>query len=205
MFFKGSKKAAPAALPLRLDRAPSPGFFAGLRIGTRYAWTDVLALSEGDAVLTAQDGEQEITDVRQGIFSVSHTAAAARHWPIEIPAEAFGNEEVAMLAPSTRIVVSGEIAIMLFDTPQVSIRADDLVGFRGIKRARWANGLRHVTLCFQKPHTLIAEGGLFIDLPGRGGVFQATPLDGRQSRLLLRHLNEAPKAVRPAKPEISWI
>jgi hypothetical protein len=205
MFFKSNKKMATGAAPLLLDVAPTPGFFAGTQVATRYAWTNVEELSVGDTVLTAQNGEQDIAAIERGTLDVSAHVAAAAQWPLMIPEGALGNEMPLVASPGMRVVIEDDAIVALFDAPCVSVRAETLVGFRGIARARVDGPLPHVTLIFDAPQTLVAQGGMFFDLPDRDGVKTFLPLDDRQSRILLRKLADRDRQPNPKPSSAVWI
>lgn len=205
MFFKPSKKIAKGAAPLLLDVAPTPGLFAGTEVATRYAWTKVEELRPGDTVLTAQNGEQEITAFERGSLDVSAHVAAAGQWPLLIPEGVLGNEKPLTVSPGMRVVFEQDAAVELFDAPCVSVRAEALVGFRGVARARVDGPLNHVTLTFDAPQTLVAQGGMFFDVPDRDGVHSFLPLDDRQSRILLRKLAESDRHPSPRASGTAWI
>lgn len=205
MFFRSNKKMTKGAEPLVLNVAPTPGFFAGTEVATRYAWTKVEDLQVGDTVLTAENGEQEIVGLERGSLSVSAHAAAAGQWPLLIPEGALGNERPMMVSPGMRVVIEDEATGSLFDLPCVSVRAENLVGYRGIARARVARALAHVTLLFDNPQTLVAQGGMFFDVPDAKGVQNFLPLNDRQSRLLIRHMSEADRKEREQPGNANWI
>ena len=205
MFFKSHRKMKAGAEPLVLNVAPAPGFFAGTEVATPYAWTKVEELRVGDTVLTAENGEQEIIGLEIGELSVSSHAAAAMQWPLLVPERALGNESTAMLSPAMRVVIEDEAAGALFGHGCVSVRAEALVGYRGIARAQVARPLQHVTLMFAEPQTVTAQGGMFFDLPDQNGVQNFLPLDDRQARLLMRQLSETDRKQRGGKPASTWI
>ena len=200
MFFKPNRKIAKGASPLLLNVAPEPGFFAGTRIATRYAWTAVEDLQVGDIVLTAENGEQAITAIEHGELSVSAHAAAAAHWPLLVPEGVLGNDTSLMVSPATRLVIEHKNAATLFGQPRVSVRAESLIGYRGIARARIGKSLSHVTLHFDGPQTLVAHGSLFFDVPCANRVHSFMPLDARQARLLLHQMGEADTIRRAMAP-----
>ncbi len=205
MFFKSNRKMSEGAEPLVLNVAPVPGFFAGTEVATRYAWTKVEELKVGDSVLTAENGEQMIMGIERGTLSVSAHAAAAGQWPLLVPEGALGNEKPLMLSPGMKIVIEDEVAGALFGQNCVSVRAENLIGYRGIARARVEKALKHVTLVFDKPQTVVAEGGLFFDVPDAKGVSNFLPLNDRQSRLLLRQMAHADRDKRGRKVASGWI
>lgn len=200
MFFKSNRKIKAGAKPLLLNVAPAPGFFAGTEVATPFAWTKIEELRVGDTVLTAENGEQEIIGIEHGELRVASHAAAAGQWPLMVPERALGNESAVMLSPSMRVVIEDEAAGALFGHSCVSVRAEALVGYRGIARARVARVMQHVALAFDAPQTITAQGGMFFDLPDHKGVHNFLPIDDRQSRLLVRQMGEADRNQRSQAP-----
>ena len=196
MFFKPNRKITNGASPLLLNVAPAPGLFAGTRIATRYAWTAVEELSEGDIVLTAEHGEQPIIAVEHGILRVNAHAAAAAHWPLLVPEGALGNEAPLMVSPATSLVIEHEEAASLFGQPRVSLRGESLIGYRGIARARVGDALPHVKLRFETPQVLMTQGNLFLDMPCAKNTHSYMALDARQARVLLHHMGAADSVRR---------
>jgi len=207
MFFKPNRKITDGASPLVLDVAPAPGVFAGTRIATRYAWTAVEELSEGDTVLTAENGEQPIAGIEHGVLRVSSHAAAAAHWPLLVPEGALRNDGPLIVSPATWLVIEHEEAANLFGQPRVSLRGESLIGFHGIARARVGDALPHVKLRFETPQVLMTQGNLFFDMPCAKAVHSYMPLDARQARLLLHRMGEADSIRRAsvAQPDPKFI
>ncbi|PTX54451.1 Hint domain-containing protein [Litoreibacter ponti] len=204
MFFKSSKKTSKST-PLVLETAPSAGIFAGTRLATDYAWTPVEELQVGDTVLTAEHGAQEIVSIEHRSLSVSAARANAKQWPLLVPEGAIGNTRAMLVSPDMRLVIEDEAAATLFGEPCVSLRAENLIGYRGIARARISGDLSHVTLRLAGEETLVVEGGVYIDLPSPTGTHRFTPLSDRQARQLSRLMGEADRKNR-ARPVVSaWI
>ena len=191
--------------PLVLNIAPQPGLFAGTKIATRYAWLPVEELSVGDMVLTAQNNEQEILGLETGTLEVSASRAAAGQWPLLLPQNALGNNEPTLVSPGQRILIEDDEASELFGMKSVSVRAQALIGFRGIARARVNDALTHVTLVFNGPETLLTQGELLLELPDISGRQVFTPLDDRQARLLMRNIAENEKNSKGKPASIAWI
>ena len=195
MFFKSTRKA-PKVNPLVLTIAPSAGIFAGTKIATRYNWTPVEELQVGDKVLTAENGEQVIAEKAVSTLSLASAKANARQWPLLVPKGAIGNEHSMLVSPDTRLVIEDDAVGALFEEACVTVRAENLIGYCGISRARVKNDLTHVTIRFEGAETLVVEGGVFIDIPAPNGVLRFAPLNDRQSRLLVRNLGETGRKER---------
>ncbi|WP_298261096.1 Hint domain-containing protein [uncultured Litoreibacter sp.] len=204
MFFKSNRKASKVE-PLVLTTAPSAGIFAGTKIATRHSWTAIEDLSVGDKVLTAERGEQEITHIETRDLSLASAKAAAGQWPLLVPEGAIGNDHAMLVSPDTRLVIEDEAAGVLFGEACVTVRAENLIGYRGISRARVNGDLTHVTLRFEDAQTLVAEGGVFLDIPAPNGLYRFTPLNDRQSRLLVRNMGEVDRKERARPVAVGWI
>ncbi|TDT76983.1 Hint domain-containing protein [Litoreibacter halocynthiae] len=204
MFFKSSRKASKVE-PLVLSTAPSAGIFAGTKIATRHRWARVEDLSVGDKVLTAENGEQVIADIEVATLSLASAKANAGQWPLLVPEGAIGNDHAMMVSPDTRLVIEDDAAGVLFGEACVTVRAENLIGYRGIARARVKGELTHVTIRFEGAETLVVEGGVFIDLPAPNGLLRFTPLNDRQSRLLTRNMGESDRKTRARPVAAGWI
>lgn len=205
MFFKSNRKARTEIEPLVLNIAPASGLFAGTLVGTPHRWAPVEELQVGDVVLTAENDKQTIIGIERGELSVASAKAAAGQWPLLVPEGALGNEQALLIAPTMRIVIEDPAAGMLFGENCVSVKADALIGYKGIARARVNQPLEHVTLVFDTPQTLVGPGGMFYDLPDMNGVLSFPALDARQARLLVRHMGESDRKRRTRKITPSWI
>jgi len=105
MLFKPKRAGKMEAAPLRLVNAPACGLFSGTKISTPGRWMAVEELEIGDKVSTIEQGDQEITGLIPGVLNVSTTLAAARQWPLMVPAGALGDNDALLLAPNMRLVV----------------------------------------------------------------------------------------------------
>ncbi|MEP3346395.1 MAG: Hint domain-containing protein [Litoreibacter sp.] len=204
MFFKSSRKTSKVE-PLVLTTAPSAGIFAGTKVATRHRWAPVEELKVGDKVLTAEGGEQEITRLEVAELSVASVKAAAGQWPLLVPEGAIGNEQALLVSPDTRLVIENEATGILFGEACVTVRAENLIGYRGIARARVKGDLTHITIRFNEAQTLVIEGGIFFDLPAPNGLHRFTPLNDRQSRLLARNMGETDRKERARPVAAGWI
>ncbi len=205
MFFKASRTQRAKAEPLLLNIAPAVGLFAGTMVGLPHRWAPVEELNVGDTVLTAENGKQRIIGIERGELLVSSAKAAAGQWPLLIPEGALGNEYPLIVAPGTRFVLEDDAAGLLFGENCVSVKAQSLVGYRGIARARTHRKLSHVTLVFEEPQTLVGQGGVFFDVADMDGIHAFPTLNDRQTRLLARHMGEQDRKARSRKITPAWI
>ncbi|MCY4179292.1 MAG: hypothetical protein OXD48_03260 [Litoreibacter sp.] len=105
-----------------------------------------------------------------------------------------------------RIVIEDRTAGRLFGHSQVSVRAETLIGYRGIARAQVANKLAHVTLSFDAPQIVTAQGGLQFDIADGAQVHSVMPLSDRQARQLIREMMSGRRVRRAtASRGLAWI
>lgn len=106
----------------------------------------------GDRVLTRDNGLQELR-----WLAVQQDAATA---PIRISAGALGPgypQSDLLVSPQHRVVVTGEIALMLFDAPEAEVAAQALLGLAGISRETALAGCYALT-AFDHPETILVNG-----------------------------------------------
>lgn len=163
----------------------------GTRVATRYSWTPVEDLSPGDAVLTAQDGEQVIRSIHVGALSLTNQRSASKKWPVQVPRHVLGNQCELVLAHNMWLIVEHPACQQLFDQPCVTVQAEHLIGFGGISRVYLSHALGHRTLEFDVPVSLTVENATFLDIPKRGVARRFLELDERQTRRLVRRMTDA--------------
>ncbi|MEM7472611.1 MAG: Hint domain-containing protein [Pseudomonadota bacterium] len=205
MFFKSIRKAGKRPDPLVLTVAPAPGIFAGTQIATPKGAVPIEDLRVGDKVLTSENGSQEILGLEKGALSVSSHSAAAGHWPLLIPEGVLNNDSPLVVSPSMRLVLEHDVAGALFGHNCVSVRAETLIGFRGIARAQVARDMAHITLSFSAPQVVVAQGGILFDLPDAAQVHSFLPLSDRQSRLMMREMMANGRRRPVSRPSLAWI
>lgn len=196
MYFKTNQTMQVTTRPLAFAIAPIAGFCEGTEIATPYAWSRVETLEVGDLVLTAEHGAQEIIGIETGALFVSSQRSHAIQWPVHVPEGALGNDSALVMSPAMRVVMEGETAALLFGHDCVSVQANDLIGFRGIHRARVAGPMQQTTLLFEQPQTVTAQGGVFFDIADMNGMHNFLPLSDRQARLLIRQMGEEDREFR---------
>lgn len=205
MLFKTNRTGEKRVAPLMLLSPVKPGIFAGTKIATRNDWTPIEQLKVDDFVLTAEHGEQVITAIEVSELDASSDTSATKQWPVHVPVSVLGNASPMILSPDMHLVLEDEAAAALFGQTCVSLKAEDLIGYRGIARARMAQPLIHYSLEFTHGVSLVAEGGVFLDIPSPRGARRFGVLDARQARLLMRHMSENVHAHPPRKVASGWI
>ena len=205
MFFNANRTGEKSVPPMMLTTPALPGIFAGTKIATRQSWTPIEQLSVGDVVMTAEHGEQVIASVRTSEFDVASAKPVRNLWPIQLPKGILGNSSAMVLAPETNLVLQDKAAEVLFGQTCVSVKAKNLIGYRGISRARLAQPTAQYTLEFAQGVSLVAEGGVYLDLPFPNENRRFMALDGRQTRLMVRHMTEEDNTMRSHKVASGWI
>jgi len=122
-----------------LDRVPgatSPAsggvicFTPGTRIETPEGPRLVEELREGDRVQTRDSGAQEICWIGSRRMTGARLFAMPRLRPVRLRAGALGSDlpdATLLVSPEHRVLVRGEVARSLFNTPEVLVMARDLV------------------------------------------------------------------------------
>lgn len=205
MLFTSNRTSENKLKPLMLENPAVPGIFAGTKIATRDAWTPIEQLKTGDFVLTAEHGEQVITAIEAVELDMTSYKPLADQWPVTLPEGVLGNSNRMVLAPDMQLVIEDEAAGLLFGNTCVSLKAADLIGYRGIARARMSQPLTFYRLSFVHGVSLVAEGGVFFDMPSPRGARRFKTLDARQARLLIRNMGEEEHSRRSRKVASGWI
>ncbi len=105
-------------------------FTPGTRIETPDGPRLVEELREGDWVQTKDNGAQEIQWLGSRRMSGARLFAMPKLRPIRIRAGALGAErpdEELLVSPEHRMLISGDVAQALFNTPEVLVLAKDLI------------------------------------------------------------------------------
>lgn len=205
MLFKSNRTSEAPQKPLLLKTQETPGIYAGTKIATRDAWTPIEQLAVGDFVLTAEHGEQVITGFKKVVLDTGSNTVLGDQWPVLLPEGVIGNSSAMVVSPDMHLVVEDEAAGLLFGHTCVTLKAADLIGYRGVARARLAQPMTFYRLEFTHGVSLVAEGGIFFDMPSPRGARRFKALDARQARLLVRHMGEEDYAKRSRKVASGWI
>lgn len=113
---------------------PSSGgvicFTPGTMIETQFGLRPVEGLREGDRVQTKDNGTQEIMWIGARRMTGARLFAMPKLRPIRIRAGALGGErpdQQLIVSPEHRILVQGQAARALFNTPEVLVSAKELI------------------------------------------------------------------------------
>lgn len=145
--------------------APAPGgvicFTPGTRIETPEGPRLVEELREGDHVQTKDNGRQEIQWIGSRRMTGARLFAMPRLRPIRIRAGALGverPEEELLVSPEHRMLVSGDVARALFNTPEVLVSARDLINNATISVDLAVREVTYVHLLLPSHQILFANG-----------------------------------------------
>lgn len=205
MLFKTMRTGENRIAPLMLSTPATTGIFEGTKIATRNSWTPIEQLGVGDFVLTAEHGEQVITAIDAFELDASSNKPMAKQWPVHVPENVLGNSSPMILSPDIHLVLKDEAAEMLFGHAYVSIKAEDLIGHRGIARARMAQPMTYYSIQFSHGVSLLVEGGVFFDMPSPRGARRFEPLNAKQARLLVRNMGRTKYTQRQPAVASGWI
>jgi len=142
-----------------------PCFVRGTRIKTDRGEIAVEALTEGDRVLTLDNGYQPIRWV-----GCARRIAQGRLAPVRIRAGALGNERDLLVSPQHRMLLRGWQASLMFGEAEVLVAAKALINDRTILRQEGGE-VDYFHLLFDQHEIVFAEGAPSESFhPGREGL-----------------------------------
>lgn len=136
-------------------------FTPGTRILTPYGPVCVEHLSEGDRVLTRDDGVQDIRWVGRRRMTGARLYAMPHLCPVRIQAGALGDgapEQDLIVSPDHRMLLRGARAQELFNTDEVLVTARDLVDDRSISTLRGLREVTYIHLALDRHQIIWANG-----------------------------------------------
>lgn len=136
-------------------------FTPGTRIETPDGPRLVEELREGDYVQTKDNGAEEIQWIGSRRMSGARLFAMPHLRPVRIRAGALGvdrPEEELLVSPEHRMLIKGEIAQALYNTPEVLVSAKDLVNGRNIAVDLAVREVTYVHLLLPRHQVLWANG-----------------------------------------------
>ncbi len=136
-------------------------FGAGTRIDTPMGPRLVEALQPGDFVMTRDSGPQEVLWTGSRRMSGARLFAMPHLRPVRIHASAFGKDrpdDTLIVSPEHRLLVQGDAARALFNTPEVMVQARDLVNDRTIICAPDMKEVTYVHILLGRHEVIWANG-----------------------------------------------
>ncbi|MDE4174035.1 Hint domain-containing protein [Phaeobacter sp. PT47_59] len=133
---------------------PPPCFVAGTWIETELGPVPVEELEVGMRVQTRDHGLQPLRWIGR-----SRRRATGRSAPVVIAANALGRHDAIALSPNHRVLISSELAELLFGQSEVLVKAKHLVNDRTIRLRADGRPVTYVHLLFDQ-HEIICGNGL---------------------------------------------
>lgn len=167
-------------------------FSAGTFIDTPRGPRLIETLRAGDLVWTADNGAQEILWSGQRRMSGARLYAMPHLRPIRIRAGALGDgfpEDDLLVSPEHRVLICGAHARDLFGTPEVLVRARDLLDDRRITQAPGLREVTYVHLLLPAHEVIFANGAQAESFHPQSAALETIEEDQRAS--LLQVLPEA--------------
>jgi len=117
-------------------------------------------LNEGDRVLTKDNGVQEIQWVGARRMSGARLFAMPDLRPVRFSAGSLGDvpDEELLVSPQHRILLKGDAARDLFNTPEVLVAAKDLVNGKNIRVDHNVREVTYIHLLFDRHQIVWANG-----------------------------------------------
>lgn len=136
-------------------------FTRGTRIQTPGGPRFVEELREGDRVRTKDNGDEEIQWIGSRRMSGARLFAMPHLRPVRIRAGALGIErpdEELLVSPEHRMLVEGDVARALFNTPEVLVAARDLINGSSVMVDLAVRELTYIHLLLPRHQILWANG-----------------------------------------------
>ncbi|SFI88692.1 Hint domain-containing protein [Jannaschia pohangensis] len=159
------------------DRKPIC-FTAGTLLDTPEGPTPVEALYPGDKVLTRDNGPQEVIWMGLRRVSGARMFALPALRPVRIRAGAIGNEADLVVSPGHQIMLAGPRARALWSTPEVLVRAGDLIDDTRVTVDHAANDVAYFHVLTARHEVLRANGAWCESFhPGDADLSQVSPAE----------------------------
>lgn len=136
-------------------------FTPGTRIETPDGPRLVEELREGDYVQSKDSGAQEIQWIGSRRMSGARLFAMPKLRPIRIRAGALGVErpdEELLVSPEHRMLIKGDVAMALFNTPEVLVSAKDLINSSSINVDMAVREVTYIHILLPQHQILWANG-----------------------------------------------
>ena len=136
-------------------------FTPGTRINTPDGPRLVEELGEGDRVQTKDSGAQEILWIGKRRMTGARLFAMPRLRPVRLLAGALGGDEPdqdLLVSPEHRMLIKGDIAQSLFNTPEILVAAKDLVNGSSVKVDVHVREVTYIHLLLPQHQVIWANG-----------------------------------------------
>lgn len=161
-------------------------FTPGTRIDTPEGPRLVEDLREGDRVETRDDGAQEIQWVGRRRMSGARLYAMPGLRPVRLRAGALGVDRPdteLLVSPEHRLLITGDVARALFNTPEVLVMARDLVNDRSVTVDQSLREVTYIHLLLPR-HQIVWANGVETESFHPASTALSTLDDGDRQRLL---------------------
>lgn len=135
-------------------------FTPGTRIATQKGEVLVENLRAGDKVFTRDNGAQTLRWVGRRDLTPEQMNAHPEYQPIMIRQGALGKglpERDMLVSPQHRMLVSSDVAALLFDEREVLVAAKHLTGLDGVDQVR-SHAISYLHLMFDQHEVVLANG-----------------------------------------------
>ncbi len=164
-------------------------FTPGTRIATPEGPRLVEHLREGDRVQTKDNGAQEIQWIGSRRMTGARLFAMPKLRPIRIRTSALGGgrpDAQLLVSPEHRMLVKGDVARALFNTPEVLIAAKDLINPGSISVDLTVREITYIHLLLPR-HQIVWANGLETESFHPASAALSTLSDTDRLRLLARY------------------
>ncbi|MCC5984986.1 MAG: Hint domain-containing protein [Rhodobacteraceae bacterium] len=134
------------------------GILTGTLVATHDGWRPVETIAPGDLVLTFDEGLTPVLDVNFARSGAEARGTARAGAALHVPPRALDNRQAMTLLPGQKVLLEADLAEALFGDPFVLIAAGALAGYRGIVPLDHGGGGAVVSLVFDRPQVVHAEG-----------------------------------------------
>lgn len=136
-------------------------FTPGTRIATPMGTVPVESLRAGDRVITRDNGIRQISWIGQKRLDPAALAVAPALAPVLIRRGALGADmpdRDMMVSPQHRMLVSHELAEVMFGEREVLVAARHLTGLDGVDVAMPLDGITYLHVMFENHEVILADG-----------------------------------------------
>lgn len=138
-----------------IELTTTPCFVAGTPIDTPAGPVPVEFLRPGQMVLTRDDGPQPLR-----WLGITRLPCVDRFAPVVLEPGALGNDQRLAVSPQHRVLLCSSVADVLFGTPEILVKARDLVNGRDIRSGLPARTVTYVHLLFDR-HQIVRSSGVW--------------------------------------------
>jgi len=135
-------------------------FTPGTRIATKRGEVPVQQLKEGDKVFTRDNGPQELRWIGRRNLSYADLTRMPAYFPVLIRAGALGPQNPQrdmMVSPNHRMLITSELAEVMFGEREVLVAAKHLTGLDGVE-AYPVPKVSYIHMMFDAHEVVLADG-----------------------------------------------